>query len=181
MENEKLNITVNVQVDFETYKTVHNHVLKRKSLFSVLAVYGILIALAAYLIFQKGGFDFNYFIENPIFLIFLISTPIYMVVYKQFVVNRGVKLRYNDSNNVLKHKSEYQFSKNGYTLNFTDGYIDYKWQNQYLLEETEAWFLFYINKMSVQIIPKEQLTTTQTNQLKHLFETVDVKRKKLLS
>jgi len=50
------------------------------------------------------------------------------------------------------------------------------WKESFQIKETDKWFLLYLNKTSALPIIKEDLKDNQYNELKQLFNSLDIKK-----
>ncbi|KUJ62135.1 hypothetical protein AR687_08915 [Flavobacteriaceae bacterium CRH] len=87
----------------------------------------------------------------------------------------------NIKKNILKNKKNLEFQKITFTKDFfiQEGEsfkIENLWKESFQIKETDNWLLIYLNKNSALPIIKENLKDNQYNELKQLFNSIDIKK-----
>jgi len=83
--------------------------------------------------------------------------------------------------NILKNKKNLELQKITFNREtFTQEGESFKmvnlWKESFQIKETDKWFLIYLNKTSALPIIKEDLKNNQYNELKQLFNSIDIKK-----
>ncbi len=101
-------------------------------------------------------------------VIFLIPIFHYAIVY-----NNSKKLinNYRLSENIELIFNKDFFEEKGDTFD-----IKYYWDKLYKIKERKSYFLIYQNKNLANIIPKTNITNNQYNELKKLFNSLNIKK-----
>lgn len=92
-----------------------------------------------------------------------------------------IRLTSSIKKNLLKNKKNLEtqkiiFSKNSYIQEGETFKVENFWNELYQIKETKLWFLIYIQKNSALPIIKEDLKDNQYNELKQLFNSIDIKK-----
>jgi YcxB-like protein len=104
------------------------------------------------------------------FIIILVS-PIIMI----FVVYRYTKKIL--SNKKLKENISIHFNEN-YIEDIGESFnVKYFWEDIKKIVEKKKWFLIYVDQSASKVIRKSDLKDNQYNELKQLFNSLDIKKK----
>lgn len=87
----------------------------------------------------------------------------------------------NIKKNILKNKKnlEFQkitFTKDSFTQEAESFRIENPWKECFQIKETDKWILIYLTKTSALPIIKSDLKDDQYNELKQLFNSIDIKK-----
>lgn len=88
---------------------------------------------------------------------------------------------YSIKKNILKNKKNLEsqkitITKDSFTQEAESFKIENFWKESFQIKETKDWFLIYLNKTSALPIIKEDLKENQYNELKQLFNSIDIKK-----
>lgn len=87
----------------------------------------------------------------------------------------------NLKKNIIKNKKNLEsqkitFTKDSFTQEGESFKIENFWKESFQIKETKDWLLIYLNKNSALPIIKEDLKHNQYNELKELFNSIEIKK-----
>lgn len=105
--------------------------------------------------------------------------PFILVVCIWFFIY--IRLTSNIKKNLLKNKRNLEtqkitFNKNSYIQEGETFKVENFWNEMFQIKETESWLLIYVQKNSAFPIIKSDLKGNQYNELKQLFNSIDIKK-----
>lgn len=107
--------------------------------------------------------------NNPISLLFF---AIPFLSYLSIYLNAKNQL----NNYRLKENIEFIFNKDYFKEKGETFDINHFWDKLYKIKEHKDYFLIYQTKVRANIIPKKNITSDQYNELKELFNSIDIKK-----
>ncbi|MGO4770707.1 YcxB family protein [Flavobacterium sp. W22_SRS_FK3] len=107
----------------------------------------------------------------PTFAVFIILFPLFL----SFSIYRGTKKQINE-NPRLKEDIRYIFNNECFLEKGDTFEVKHFWKNLFKIVEKKDMFLFYTTKNRAIILQKKDLTDNQNNELKQLFNSIDIKK-----
>lgn len=104
---------------------------------------------------------------------FAIVILVWAVVYSLMVFSIKNNIKKNKKN---QESQKITFTKDSFTQEAESFKVQNFWNEIFKIKETDKWFLLYLNKTSALPIIKEDLKDNQYNELKALFNSIDIKK-----
>jgi hypothetical protein len=107
------------------------------------------------------------------------SGPTFLVLFLIPIIHYAII--YNNSKRLIKNyrlseNIEFIFNKDFFEEKGETFDIKHYWEKLYKVKECKSYFLIYQNKNLANIIPKTKITNNQYNELKELFNSLNIKK-----
>ncbi|KLT68674.1 MULTISPECIES: YcxB family protein [unclassified Flavobacterium] len=107
------------------------------------------------------------------------ALPLVLIIFIWFFAY--IRLSSNIKKKLVKDKRNLEtqkitFNRNSYIQEGETFKIENFWNEMYQIKETKSWLLIYVQKNSALPIIKEDLNDNQYNELKQLFNSLDIKK-----
>ena len=172
MEKE---IIINYTPTIDTLTKVSKHVLLNLPIVKFIPLMLIFLILLTKMGEILGIENINKEPESPYkdYLTFLIVILVWIIVYFRIIAKMKKNLLSNKRN---FETQKITFTRNSYIQQGETFRVENFWNEIYKIKETKEWFLIYSKKNIAFPIPKSDLLNNQYNELKELFNSLNIKK-----